>query len=189
MILVTLGTGDKPFKRLLETIDKLIDDGAINDKVIVQSGITKYKSNNMEIFDLISKDEFNNLIGKADIIITHGGVGSILEGLKRGCKVIAVARKACFGECANDHQKYIIEEFSKKGYIIGVTDLTYDNLKSVIIKSKNFKPKKFKSHTNEMISTLEQLIENDNHISWFNKYKYFILIFLIIIVIVIFIII
>ena len=50
MILVTLGTQDKSFDRLLKQIDKLIDDKVIKDKVIVQAGLTKYKSNKMEIF-------------------------------------------------------------------------------------------------------------------------------------------
>lgn len=185
MILVTLGTGDKQFKRLLEIIDKLIEKEIISDEVVVQSGITRYNSNNMKIFDLINKDEFNNLIKDASLIISHGGVGSILEGLKNEKKVIAVARKERFGECANDHQKYIIDEFSQKGYIIGVTDLTYDSLKKAVLKSKSFKTKKYKSHTKKMIRILESIIEEDNNISWFNKYKYFILILLLVTLIVI----
>ena len=42
MILVTLGTQDKTFVRLLEKINQLIDQGLIQDKVIVQAGFTKY---------------------------------------------------------------------------------------------------------------------------------------------------
>ena len=53
MILVTLGTQDKSFKRLLEAIDKQINAGKIKDKVVVQAGLTKYSSDNMEIFDFI----------------------------------------------------------------------------------------------------------------------------------------
>ena len=40
MILVTLGTQDKSFKRLLDAIQKQIDLGYIKDKVIVQAGCT-----------------------------------------------------------------------------------------------------------------------------------------------------
>ena len=49
MILVTLGTQDKTFIRLLEKIDDLIEKGLIKDQVVVQSGYTKYHSSNMEI--------------------------------------------------------------------------------------------------------------------------------------------
>ena len=52
MILVTLGTQDKSFVRLLKAIDREIKKGNIKEKVIVQAGYTKYNSKNMEIFDL-----------------------------------------------------------------------------------------------------------------------------------------
>ena len=59
MILVTLGTQDKEFTRLLEAIDREIKNGVITDKVVVQAGCTKFKSDNMEIFDLIPANEFD----------------------------------------------------------------------------------------------------------------------------------
>ena len=84
MILVTLGTQDKQFTRLLKNIESEIKKGIIKDKVIVQAGFTNkvYKSNNMEMFDLIDRDEFNLYVKQCDYLITHGGVGSILNGLK-----------------------------------------------------------------------------------------------------------
>ena len=102
MILVTLGTQDKTFIRLLEKIDDLIEKGLIKDQVVVQSGYTKYHSSNMEIFDLIPQDEFNSLMEKADIIITHGGVGSIISALEKGKKVIVVANLAPAKLCGEE---------------------------------------------------------------------------------------
>ena len=72
MIFVCLGTNDKSFERLLKEIDKQIELGNINDRVVVQSGYTKYESNNMEIVDLMSIEEFNKNISDCDILITHG---------------------------------------------------------------------------------------------------------------------
>ena len=54
MIFITLGTQDKPFTRLLEAVQREIDNGNIKDKVVVQAGCTKFKTDDMEIFD--SKD-------------------------------------------------------------------------------------------------------------------------------------
>ena len=49
MILVTLGTQDKKFTRLLSELDALIENKVIQDKVIVQAGFSSdYSSNNME---------------------------------------------------------------------------------------------------------------------------------------------
>ena len=88
MILVVLGTQDKQFPRLLEKIDKLISSKKIKDKVVVQAGNTKYSSSKMEIFDFIPMDKFNDLVNDADVIITHGGVGTILSSLRKDKKVI-----------------------------------------------------------------------------------------------------
>ena len=142
MILVILGTQDKQFPRLLEAIDREIDNGTIKDKVVVQAGQTKYESKNMEIFDLLPAPEFDKLMDRADLIITHGGAGSILGAIKRGKKVIAAARLAQYKEHHNDHQKQIIGEFVKSGYILELDD--FDKLGELIEKSKKFKQKKFK---------------------------------------------
>lgn len=157
MILVTLGTQDKPFTRLLDAIQREIDNGNIKDKVVVQAGCTKYDTKDMEIFDLIPLEDFDKLMGECDLLITHGGVGSIITGLKKDKKVIAVPRLAKYGEHINDHQKQIIEKFDEAGNIIGVSDL--DNLSKYLKKVKKFKPKKYKSNTNNMIKLVEKLID------------------------------
>ena len=161
MILVTLGTQDKSFVRLLEAIQKEIDNGNIKEKVVVQAGHTKFKSKDMEIFDLIPMDEFDNLIKKCDLLITHGGVGSIITGLKNNKKVIAAARLKKHGEHTNDHQLQIIENFSKEGYILELKD--FDNLNEVIKKSKKFKPNKYNSNTENMIKTVTDYIDNNTN--------------------------
>ena len=169
MILVTLGTQDKEFTRLLKAIDREIEKGVITEKVVVQAGCTKYKSENMEIFDLIPANEFDEYIKKADLIITHGGAGSILTGVKNNKKIIAAARLAKYKEHTNDHQKQIIKEFSDQGYILELKD--FNKLGKLIEKSKSFKPKKFVSNTSNMIELIDNYIEEANNISWYNKYK------------------
>ncbi len=169
MILVTLGTQDKDFSRLLKAIDKLIDKKVIKEKVIVQAGYTKYKSKNMQIFDLIDQEELENLTDKCSLLITHGGVGSILMGIKKNKKIIAAARLSKYKEHTNDHQKEIIKEFVKDGYIKELKN--FNKLEEVIKETKKFKPKKFESNTNNFISLVDNYIEGDNHISWYNKYK------------------
>ena len=83
MILVMLGTQNNSFHRLLEEIDKLIEEKIIKEEVIVQAGYTKYETKNMKIIDLIPKEELEELQDKADLIITHGGVGSIISSIEK----------------------------------------------------------------------------------------------------------
>ena len=123
MILVMLGTQNNSFHRLLEKIDKLIEEKKIQDKVIVQAGYTKYESKNMKIFGLIPEEELERYQEQADLIITHGGVGSIISSLKKGKKVIAVPRLHKYGEHVNDHQKEIVETYNKKVNFVDFSSL------------------------------------------------------------------
>ncbi len=158
MILVLLGTQDKSFKRLLDKVEEQINLGNIKEKVVVQAGYTKYNSYNMEIFDLISNDKLNKLMDDADIIITHGGVGSIIESLKKNKKIIVCPRLKKYNEHTNDHQLQIVESFSKKGYIIPYYE--NDDLGKILKEIKDFKPRKYRSNTKNMINTLENYIDS-----------------------------
>ena len=120
MVLVMLGTQNNSFHRLLEEIDRLIENKVINEEVIVQKGYTKYESKNMKTIDFISRDELENLEKQASYIITHGGVGSIVSSLEKGKKVIAVPRLHKYSEHVNDHQKEIIKKFNENKNIIGI---------------------------------------------------------------------
>lgn len=185
MILVVLGTQDKDFSRLLKAVEKEIKSGVITDKVVVQAGQTRFQSDLMEIFDLIPEPDFYALMDEADLIITHGGAGTILNAIKRGKKVIAAARSEKYGEHHNNHQEQIVGEFSKKGYILELKD--FNKLGSLIEKSKKFHPKEFVSNTDNVIKLIENYIDDSNHYSWFNRYYYYFLfiIFILIVVLII----
>ena len=157
MILVMLGTQNNSFHRLLEEIDRLIDKKVINEKVIVQAGYTKYSSDNMEIFGLIPQEELEKYQDKADLIITHGGVGSIIGSIKKGKKVIAVPRFHEYGEHVNDHQKEIVENFNEKGYIIGIQDVK--QLEEALKIAKDFKPQKYQTNNQKMLKIIEDFID------------------------------
>lgn len=160
MILVTLGTQDKPFPRLLDAIQKAIDDGIIKEEVVVQAGCTKFESKDMKIFDLIPTDEFNQLVKKCRILITHGGVGSITAGLKADKIVIAAARLSKYKEHTNDHQKEIVREFAKAGYLVELKD--FNQFGKTYEFAKKFKPKKFESNTEHFVSLIDSYIQEDS---------------------------
>lgn len=157
MILVTLGTQDKSFKRLLEAIEKQIKLGKIKEEVIVQAGLTNFESDSMEIFDFIPYEKFDEFTSKCDLLITHGGVGSIITGLKHNKKVIAAARLEKYGEHTNDHQLQILDNFKKAGYILTLDN--FDRLDEVLKEVKKFKPEKYTSNTKNMISLIKKYID------------------------------
>ena len=160
MILVLLGTQNNSFHRLLEKIEELIEKKLITERVIVQAGYTKYESKNMQIFDLIPQEELERYQEKADLIITHGGVGSIVSSIKKGKKVIAVPRLHEYQEHVNNHQKQIIEYFREKNYILGIQDV--EELEQALEKINEYK---FKAYTEEengnkkMLNIIKEFID------------------------------
>ena len=156
MVLVTLGTQDKEFPRLLEEVEKLINKGIITEEVIAQIGSTNYSSDKMKLIDYLSRNEMLTFIKNAEYIITHGGVGTIIDSLNLGKKVIAVPRLKKYKEHVNDHQLEIVNEFSKLGYI-----LDGSNLEQAIFKLDNFIPNKYVSNNSNFIKLIDDFIENN----------------------------
>ena len=158
MTLVILGTQDKEFTRLLKMVEDMIKEDLLKGEVIVQAGQTKYDSKYMEILDLIPNAKFNRLIKEADLVITHGGVGSIISALKENKKVIAVPRLYKYKEHVNDHQLEIVEEFSKLGYIKSANNKR--ELRKCLKELDSFEGKKYKSNNKKMIKLIEDFIDN-----------------------------
>lgn len=157
LILVTLGTNDKSFVRLIKKIEELKISGIITEDVIVQAGFTKYESEHLKIFDLIPIDEFNKLLSECSILITHGGVGTITAGLNNGKKVIAVPRLEKYKEHVNDHQMQIIENFANSGFILASYDV--EDLEQALLSLPDFHPNQYTSNTENMINLVKKHIE------------------------------
>ncbi|MDQ0298196.1 UDP-N-acetylglucosamine transferase subunit ALG13 [Salibacterium salarium] len=157
MILVVLGTHELPFHRLLQETENLIDDGTITEEVIVQSGHTKYESEQMTLLPFISFEEMNQKYDEARVIVAHGGTGSIITGVKKSKPVIAVPRLAEHGEHNDDHQTEIVEQFDSAGHIIGIEQPA--ELKEALHKAAGFEPVPFVSGKEQIIGMLEDFID------------------------------
>lgn len=156
MIFVTLGTGENTFERLLTEVERLIDMGLIQEEIVVQAGTTDYHSEKMKIYDLLPMSEMERLTEECSLLITHGGVGSIISGMKHGKRVIAVPRLMKYKEVANDHQLQIIRNFDASGCIIGTEGV--HELQAALEKAKSFAPQPYQSNTENMIALIRQHI-------------------------------
>ena len=130
----------------------------------------------MKIFDYVSKTELEKYIEKASFVITHAGVGTIFDCLKKNKKIIAVPRLSKYKEHNNDHQLQIVEEFGKEGFLIPVYEM--DELEQAIQKVKTFKPNKYKSNNKNMVKLISEYIDRNEKRSMiktikelFNKYR------------------
>lgn len=164
MVSVFLGTQDKSFKRIIDYILKLKEEGFLKGKkIIIQMGQTKYdfknldKKYNIEFFDFKNEEEINKIIEKSDFVISHSGVGLLMSAIKLHKKIIIVPRLKKYKEHVNDHQVQIAENFKDENY--GIVASNYDEFKKAIKNIKDFKQNKYKSNTENFCNNLDVLIE------------------------------
>jgi UDP-N-acetylglucosamine transferase subunit ALG13 len=127
MIFVVLGTWEMPFTRPLIEIERAAKQGLITEPIVVQCGKTTYASPLLKLVPFFSQQELDQMYEQATVIICQAGVGSIMLGLKKHKKVIAIARLSKFDEHIDDHQLEILDVFSKSGAVLpwnGNGDLT-----------------------------------------------------------------
>lgn len=158
MILVLLGTFKIDFKRPVIAIENAIKCGDVSEEVIVQSGHTLYSSDYLTIQPFFEPKQLDELYQRAEIIVTHGGVGSILRGFKMNKKIIAIPRLHKFKEHVDDHQLDILEEFAKHNYLIYWHE--DESFKDVLFKARNFQPSPFVSTKKDLESFLINYIDN-----------------------------
>ena len=162
MIFVTVGTHEQPFNRLLEQIDKLVENGVITEEVIVQSGFCTYKPEHCIYQKLFTYTEMEKYVLNARIIITHGGPSSFLMPLKIGKIPIVTPRKFKFGEHINDHQvNFSHAVASRIGNIIVVEDM--EKIEEVIKKYNDIVSHmmaKFENNNDIFCKQFERIVEN-----------------------------
>lgn len=156
MIFVSVGSQKFQFNRLLKKIDELIENGTIKEKVYAQIGVSDYIPKNYKYVDFMTQDEFNNMIDKCDLLITHAGTGVIINAVKREKKVIATPRLSKYGEHVDDHQIQLINQFDELKFIEPLYEL--DNLDKVILNIKKKKFNKYVSNTDTIIESIEDFI-------------------------------
>ncbi|MDQ1123234.1 glycosyltransferase [Microbacterium trichothecenolyticum] len=112
---VTLGT-IKPyeFAELVKVVEKSLPDDA---EIVWQLGATTYQPTRGTVFTQMSGSEFDAAVRKADVVITHAGVGTLIALVESGADVIAVPRRKFRHEHVDDHQLQIAEEFASRGLI------------------------------------------------------------------------
>ena len=157
MILVSLGTQDKEFTRILKAIDHAIEEGWIQEEVVAQIGQTHYQSTNMKLLDFLKESEFDELLQQARIVITHGGVGTIIHAVNAGKPVIATPRLAKYGEHHNDHQLQIIKRFAEMGCLIPLYEM--EDLKDCLKQAETFVPNSYHSNTEAFVARIRDYLK------------------------------
>ena len=122
MILVLFGTSSHDFSRLAKAEECYARN--CDEEIIAQIGNMKYCPKGIKCFDFLPRKELLDLIRQAEIIITQGGFGSIMDCLDFDKKVVAVPRQQLLGECQHGGlgQAELVRQLDEQGRLVGVFD-------------------------------------------------------------------
>ncbi len=120
MILVTTGTNGAPFDRLLE----VVCEATLDEELIVQHGPSAIRAERATNIEYLPFADLEALVQRSRLVITHGGVGSILLALMHGHRPVVVPRLARHGEAIDDHQLVLAGRLDELGLVSLVSDVS-----------------------------------------------------------------
>lgn len=155
MFFATVGA-TLPFDRLVESVGELKREGAIPERLLVQTGIGGARPQGVDTVETLPFDEIQGILKDASIVLCHGGTGSLITALREGCHVIAMPRLSALGEHYDDHQAEITEAFANRGLILVAN--TVDELRKAVAEARTRKPVAATSDPVGLINFLNALL-------------------------------
>jgi UDP-N-acetylglucosamine transferase subunit ALG13 len=159
LIFVTIGNTTQGFRRLLEAVDLLAGKGMLGDeKIFLQTGSTlNVRPSYCEHKPFLPMDEFQQWVEKADLIICHGGCGTLLQTLQLGKVPVVMPRRKKYGEHVNDHQVQLVEALASEGRIIRAYD--QEDLPEAIAEARRRNSQPVPQPPSQMLELVAKAIE------------------------------
>lgn len=117
MIVVTIGTNEQPFDRLIRAV-RALD----SDELLVQYGSSREPHGRGEWVEFLSFDELAERARAARAVVCHAGVGSIMLARRCGHVPIVMPRRHHLGEAVDDHQLFLAKRLARSGIVTLVED-------------------------------------------------------------------
>jgi UDP-N-acetylglucosamine transferase subunit ALG13 len=118
MIVVTVGTNEQPFDRLVRAAAALGGD----EPLLVQHGASQVPHGRGEWVDFLPFDELERRVAGARALVCHAGVGSIMLARRCGKRPIVMPRRHHLGEAVDDHQLPLARRLAVAGLVTLVED-------------------------------------------------------------------
>lgn len=112
MIFATVGTHRDPMSRLIRALESLPFD-----ELVVQHGFSPQPQRARRAVAFMPFDEMVACFEAANVVITHGGVGSVLSAVRAGHTPIVVPRLRRLGEHVDDHQVELTRALAEHGAV------------------------------------------------------------------------
>jgi len=137
MIFVTVGSA-YPFDRLVRACDA-VAAAHPEQRWLAQIHEGTYDPTHMRFERLMDKQAFDAAMAEAEMIIGHGGMGTISGALAVGKPLLVLARRKRFGESVNDHQVSCAERFRAAGHLLVADDA--DDVGPLVERLRSFVPR------------------------------------------------
>jgi UDP-N-acetylglucosamine transferase subunit ALG13 len=112
-VFVTLGT-IRPY-RFDSLVDAVLRTGVAGADTVWQLGVTERSELPGKVVGQVSAIEFEHYARSADVVVTHAGVGTIMQLLDWGISPVVVPRRKAAGEHVDDHQSLITALLRERG--------------------------------------------------------------------------
>jgi beta-1,4-N-acetylglucosaminyltransferase len=156
MILVTVGTHNHGFDRLVRAMDELAAE--LDEEVMIQWGSSTYQPQRARQFRFTSSQEMIELTQQARVIVTHAAAGAIITALRAGKPLVVVPRLKQFGEHMDDHQQQLAAALAARGQVVVVNTPTKDTLRAALEQTGR-QPVEFDERTQLVAALSRQLDE------------------------------
>ncbi len=137
-VFVSVGTHPQPFDRLLKEIDRVAGRGKARVQLFAQTGNSRYKPKHFASQALLDSKDFEGKISWSDVVVSHGGAGTIITVLRHKKPLLLVPRLRKFGEHTNDHQLDLAKALETEGKAKAVFETR--ELEKALLEMKSFKP-------------------------------------------------
>ena len=121
MIFLTAGT-QFPFDRLVNAVDRAIDNNLIDEEIFAQIGGNSYTPRNFKSVNFLDKSRFDSCIRQSSAIISHAGMGTITIALEHEKPLLVMPRQKKYGEAVNDHQIAIAKRLEELNHFLVAYD-------------------------------------------------------------------
>ncbi len=113
LIFVTVGTHEAPFDRLVQRMDELA--GWTEEPVWMQIGSARVSPVRASHRRFFPTAEYRRLFRESRAVVSHAGVGTLLEASRIRKPLVCLPRLHRFGEHWDDHQLEICAELARSG--------------------------------------------------------------------------
>ncbi len=158
MIFVSVGTQKFQMDRLMKQVEFLAAKMP-DKKFVVQYGNSTYVPKNCECHQFMDRDLFSKCIDESELLILHGGVGTIMQGLKHNKPIIVVPRLKEFHEHVDDHQ--LEAAWALKHFKCVLICMNVEYLEYMVGHASDYHFKKFIEPQHKVEELVMEVIEED----------------------------